>query len=401
MSWVKKLKDLRCFLAQYLKNFPLATKRTNGGFLGKCRSLDFSRKTECCQAEDQLPTAACSWSVPTIPAASSANCYFPDPVTSFTCFCSWSLCPLDPVTLIHGDEQTDIVPAITGLSDTIHEQTGLDFSPGRPLSRESLSGKEKVCIHTLFRVWSVVLPGTLEKMQSQALPQTYCLEICIFMRSQVCNGWVWELGLYTLRALPRVDEAVDHAEVVERAAKGGCSGPTGAGGGRGRSRKISGCCCCWSCDSVAKGLRAPEWSWGNTLPEDTWGPWIPRGGRQGARCVLPLLLPSAEGAEAAEEAVQAGVEESMDTPGEGSTLGVLRRLWGLGGSQRGRGIVHLAFHSSRPQPWGDPLLLIWGPHGTEGAAGFWAALPLPTEVPIVKHLLTVGSGSSNCLSLQR
>ena len=38
------------------------------------------------------------------------------------------------------------------------------------------------------------------------------------------------IGALYLGALPRVDEAVDHAEVVERAAKGAAWGPAGAGG---------------------------------------------------------------------------------------------------------------------------------------------------------------------------
>ena len=66
-------------------------------------------------------------------------------------------------------------------------------------------------------------------MESQFLPQTYCLGICIFHKISGVHSQVWEAGGLYLGALPGVDEAVDHAEVVERGAEGAAWSPAGAG----------------------------------------------------------------------------------------------------------------------------------------------------------------------------
>ena len=101
---------------------------------------------------------------------------------------------------------------------------------GGPLSRESLSGKEKVCIHTLFRVYSVDLAGSSGE-NAISVPAPDLLPGDLYFH-EISGVQQLSLGIGALyfRALPRVDEAVDHAEVVERAAKGAARGPAGAGG---------------------------------------------------------------------------------------------------------------------------------------------------------------------------
>ena len=160
---------------------------------------DFSRKNRMLPGrEDQLPTAACSWSVPTIPCCFQCQLLLFWPSNFIHLFLQLKSVPSGPCD-----------PDIQWWTDRHGPcpHRALGYHPRTDwtgfLSREALYPekacrvKKKLASTRCSECVQWTLPGALEKMQSQFLPQTYCLEICIFMRSQVCNSWVWELGLYT------------------------------------------------------------------------------------------------------------------------------------------------------------------------------------------------------------
>lgn len=161
--------------------------------------LTFLEKTECCQAEKtSCPQQPAAGQSQPFPAASSANCYFFWPSNFIHLFLqlkSVPTGPCDPDTQWRTDRHGPCHHRALGYHPRT-DWTGF-------LSREALYPEKACRVKKKFastrcsKCGQWTLPGTLEKMQSQVLPQTYCLEICIFMRSQVCNGWVWELGLYT------------------------------------------------------------------------------------------------------------------------------------------------------------------------------------------------------------
>lgn len=114
--------------------------------------LTFLEKTECCQAEKtSCPQQPAAGQSQPFPAASSANCYFFWPSNFIHLFLQLKSVPTGPWYTVT-NRQTWSLPS---QGSRIPSQNRLDWISlqGGPLSRESLSGKEKVCIHTLFRVW--------------------------------------------------------------------------------------------------------------------------------------------------------------------------------------------------------------------------------------------------------
>lgn len=129
--------------------------------------------------------------------------------------------------------KTSTIPDLTGPPGTVLEQSGVHFSPGSPSSRETVETCWAVDRSDLLHPGYSQVQSTDQKdhreLQRNAEPTQTCRPgIGVLMRSQVCISSLGSGALY-LGALPRVDEAVDHAEVVERGAEGTALARAGAG----------------------------------------------------------------------------------------------------------------------------------------------------------------------------